>query len=101
MLWMTRAAKYQSWTRYSPLIFSTGAETGRGVALSTDEGSTWSTLAHLETEPGQYDYPSATVDPDGTIHLTYSWREHERIKHVTFDENWVIESGSPLSAVEG
>ena len=85
------------------LVFNNSGtlRTPLSVALSTDEGSTWSTLAHLETEPGQYDYPSATVDPDGTIHLTYSWREHERIKHVTFDENWVIESGSPLSAVEG
>ncbi|NLE99667.1 MAG: exo-alpha-sialidase [Anaerolineales bacterium] len=85
------------------LVFNNSGSlrTPLSVALSTDEASSWSTIAHLETEPGQYDYPSAVVGVNGLVHLTYSWHNHERIKHIAFDEAWVLEHGSVLAGGQG
>ncbi len=58
------------------------------LALSNDEGETWPVRRNLETEPGEYSYPSLAQGPDGVIHLTYTYKR-ETIKHVAFREAWV------------
>ncbi len=62
------------------------------VALSTDEGASWCAVAHLETGPQDFDYPSLAVDQAGYVHVTYSYRPEHRIKHVTIDEAWIREN---------
>ncbi|MFQ6130994.1 MAG: exo-alpha-sialidase [Armatimonadota bacterium] len=66
--------------------------TGRtpmSVALSRDEGRTWPLVRDLETGPGEYSYPAVITASDGLVHLTYTYRR-ESIKHVAFDEDWLI-----------
>jgi predicted neuraminidase len=50
------------------------------VAISRDDGATWSPPFHVETDPGEYSYPAMIQAKDGTLHLTYTWRR-QRIKH--------------------
>jgi predicted neuraminidase len=59
------------------------------VALSTDEGVSWCAVAHLETGPQDFDYPSFAIDHAGLVQVTYSYRPEHRIKHVAFDEGWI------------
>jgi predicted neuraminidase len=83
------------------------------IALSDDEGRSWSALRHLERDPdgaseaqqGQYHYPSIIQSRDGRIHVTYSvflppassTRDaqgrlvRKSIKHAVFDEAWITE----------
>ncbi len=83
------------------------------VALSDDEGRTWTARRHLERDPdgaeeaqqGQYHYPSIIQARDGTIHVTYSIflppasstkdadgrLARKSIKHVAFDEAWIMD----------
>jgi predicted neuraminidase len=63
--------------------------TGRGrsplnVAISDDDGTTWTMVHTLESEPGEYSYPAVIQADDGTVHITYTWRR-ERVKHVALD----------------
>ncbi len=45
------------------------------LALSQDAGQTWDIFADIESEPGEYSYPSLCLGPDGDLHLTYTrWR---------------------------
>jgi len=50
------------------------------VFVSSD-GSTWNNVLTLESEPGEYSYPSLIQAQDGNIHVVYTWRR-QRIKHV-------------------
>jgi predicted neuraminidase len=81
------------------------------VALSDDEGRTWSAPRHLERDPdgasdaqqGQYHYPSIIQARDGRLHVTYSVflppasstkdaqgrLVRKSIKHAVLDEAWV------------
>ena len=66
------------------------------VAISEDEGATWSSKRHLDGRPGtvvnnQYHYPSVIQAKDGSIHVSYSYfvPEGKSIKHVRFNEEWV------------
>ena len=36
----------------------------------------------------EYSYPSMTIDPDGFIHLVYTWNQ-KRIKHLRFNREWL------------
>jgi predicted neuraminidase len=61
------------------------------VSISDDRGETWKWTRHLENTPdGRFDYPSIVQAKDGTFHATYSYNL-ETIKHVHFDEAWVME----------
>ena len=40
------------------------------VARSLDEGRTWETPLHLESNPGEYSYPCVIQTGDGKIHVT-------------------------------
>ncbi len=81
------------------------------LAVSEDEGRTWSRRRHLERDPegvaeaeqGQYHYPSIIQARDGMIHVTYSLFVpparsqkdaqgrliRKTIKHAAFDEAWL------------
>lgn len=68
--------------------------------LSEDEGKTWKHIRDVETaepEQGSFSYPGLIQARDGKIHLTYSYRHNdtpgETIKHVAFDEAWLMERG--------
>ncbi|GMV91012.1 MAG: hypothetical protein AMXMBFR82_07900 [Candidatus Hydrogenedentota bacterium] len=61
------------------------------VSISDDRGETWKWTRHLEDTPdGRFDYPSIVQAKDGTLHATYSFNL-ETIKHVHFNEAWVME----------
>jgi predicted neuraminidase len=57
------------------------------VALSKDGGSSWNRLFHIEEESGEF--PSATVDSQGYVHVSYAWtppgKSQRRIKHIVMD----------------
>jgi predicted neuraminidase len=53
------------------------------IALSND-GKDWKPALVLENEAGEYSYPAVIQTPDGSIHVTYTWKR-QRIKHVVLD----------------
>jgi len=59
------------------------------VALSGDEGRTWSAPKRLAEGDSTYSYPAAIQSPDGLIHVLYS-RARESIEHVAFNEAWIV-----------
>lgn len=86
-------------------------DTARGrhslaVAISEDEGKTYTHKRHLELEEpggGSFHYPSVIQTEDGMLHVSYSYfipgaldngREGKSIKHATFNLAWVME-GDP------
>jgi len=84
------------------------------IALSEDNGATWSYIRDLETgRPGfgieeqrpktpgreEYSYPTVTQTSDGRIHVAYTFRR-QTIKEVTLDEGW-IRQGSTEGLYKG
>ena len=57
---------------YNPVSGNWGARTPLSVALSQDNGETWSSPFHLETAAGEYSYP-AVVYQGGLLHISYTW----------------------------
>jgi predicted neuraminidase len=61
------------------------------VALSTDEGRTWSHIRNIEADDsGSYSYPAIIQDSTGIIHVTYTWNR-KSIKHAAFNEAWIMQ----------
>jgi predicted neuraminidase len=73
------------------------------VALSSDEGKTWTQVRDLETDrdssssttqnsqrnsPPEFSYPSLVQLPDGRILIAYTWRR-VAIKAALFSEHWL------------
>ncbi|SEF92514.1 Predicted neuraminidase (sialidase) [Bryocella elongata] len=73
------------------------------IAISTDNGETWSAVRDIETGrigygsleskphiPGreEYSYPSVFQTRDGRIHVSFTFRR-QTIKDVSFPESWV------------
>jgi predicted neuraminidase len=54
------------------------------IAISRDEGNTWSSPILLEAGEGEYSYPAIIQSGDGLLHITYTWRR-ARIRHVVID----------------
>lgn len=52
--------------------------------VSVSVGNTGWVIRTLESEPGEYSYPSVIQGRDGLVHITYTWRR-ERIRHVVID----------------
>jgi predicted neuraminidase len=95
------------------LLVNNDTEKGRhrlAVTVSEDEGRSWPFKRYIERdEPGpdagSYSYPSIIQTRDGTIHITYSYRPNataakregqgESIKHVQFNEAWLLEGRTP------
>jgi predicted neuraminidase len=63
------------------------------IAISRDNGVTWTKPFHLETEPGEYSYPAMILGRDGLLHVTYTWRRL-RIKYAALDVNLSTRSSS-------
>jgi predicted neuraminidase len=53
------------------------------VAVSSD-GRTWKDALVLESEPGEYSYPTVIQSSDGKVHVVYTWKR-QRIRHVLID----------------
>jgi predicted neuraminidase len=99
------------------LLIGNDTERGRHsllVQISDDDGKTWKWRRHLERdepgpEAGAYHYPSVIQAKDGTLHATYSYHLNKRslpkdvdgdpagksIKHVHFNEAWVMQGDGP------
>jgi predicted neuraminidase len=73
---------------------SESARTPLSVARSLDEGQTWETPLHLESNNGEYSYPCVIETRDGKIHVTYTFRRYS-IKHVEFNEDWLVHFERP------
>ncbi|MGD9722503.1 MAG: exo-alpha-sialidase [Pirellulales bacterium] len=73
------------------LVFndSQTARTPLSIARSVDEGQTWETPLHLESNPGEYSYPCVIQSADGRIHISYTFRRYA-IKHVELNEDWLV-----------
>ena len=72
------------------------------VAVSDDGGETWPIMRHVDPGDGfagadsaglnrPCAYPSLLQTGDGALHLAYSYRGRQCIKHVRFTEDWVRE----------
>lgn len=59
------------------------------VSLSLDEGRSWSYKRILESEKGEFSYPTAIQDNEDCIHILYTYKRLS-IKHVIVDEDWII-----------
>jgi predicted neuraminidase len=64
------------------------------IARSTDGARTWNEPLKLETDPGEYSYPSILQTSDGMIHLVYTFRRYS-IKHIEFNEDWLVRFERP------
>jgi predicted neuraminidase len=64
------------------------------ITRSTDEGRTWAKPLHLESNPGEYSYPSVIQSRNGKIHITYTFRRYA-IKHVELNEDWLVHFTRP------
>lgn len=64
------------------------------IIQSTDDGQTWGEMRVIEQDWGEFSYPCIVQSSDGMVHLTYTYRRFS-IKHVTFDEGWLITKERP------
>ncbi len=62
---------------YNPVSGDWAGRTPLSLALSTDDGETWTRRLDIETGEARYSYPAIIPTPDG-IAMTYTWRR-ERI----------------------
>jgi len=61
--------------------------TNLSLALSYDDGRTWSHVKVVENDPGHFNcYPSLAQDKNGLIHLVYSYDNRQNIAHFVTDE---------------
>ncbi len=67
---------------------SESSRTPLSIARSLDEGRTWETPLHLESNPGEYSYPCVIQTSDAKVHVTYTYRRYA-IKHVELNEEWL------------
>jgi predicted neuraminidase len=68
----------------------TGRENLR-LAVSVDEGRTWTRVATLAAEAGtSFSYPFMIQVGDGHVHLVYTWKG-KAVKHVEFNAAWLDE----------
>jgi predicted neuraminidase len=59
------------------------------LAVSEDEGASWSAPMLLEDGVGEFSYPYVIQASDGRIHLLYT-AHRVAITHLVFDEAWVV-----------
>lgn len=66
---------------YNPVGMNWGPRTPLDLAVSSDNGETWKTIAHLEDDPdleSEYSYPAIVATEDGFA-VSYTWNR-ERIR---------------------
>jgi predicted neuraminidase len=54
------------------------------LAVSRDDGDSWSAPYVLEEGQGEFSYPAVIQSDDGLIHVTYTWRR-KLIRHLVLD----------------
>ena len=62
------------------------------VALSDDEGKTWSWHKRIEdgVQPTMAHYPAIIEGKDGLLHVSYSYfPDKKTIKYAVFNEAWI------------
>ncbi len=64
------------------------------IAWSKDDGKTWSPPLMLESNPGEYSYPSVMQTPDHKIHVIYTYRRYS-VLHAEFTEDWLTRIQRP------
>ncbi len=47
-------------------------------------GKDWQPALVLESDPGEYSYPTIIQTADGLVHITYTWKR-QRVRHVVLD----------------
>jgi predicted neuraminidase len=57
------------------------------IALSTDEGITW-TQPRVLASSATCDYPAVVQTGDSLIHILFS-RDRASIQHITVNESWI------------
>jgi predicted neuraminidase/peroxiredoxin len=70
------------------------ARTPLNIVMSVDDGRTWGKPLALESNPGEYSYPSIFQATDGKIHIIYTFRRYS-IKHVEMNEDWLTHLQRP------
>lgn len=59
------------------------------LAISSDNGTSWTRAARVEDEPGgEFSYPYLLQSADGRVHLVYTW-QRKGIKHAEFSVAWL------------
>jgi predicted neuraminidase len=78
------------------LVFndSQTSRTPLSICRSLDEGKSWESPLHLESNPGEYSYPCVIQSSDGKIHVSYTFRRYA-IKHVEMNEDWLVHFERP------
>jgi predicted neuraminidase len=54
------------------------------LAVSRDDGQSWSAPVTLEEGRGEFSYPAVIQSADGAVHVTYTWRR-THIRHLVID----------------
>jgi predicted neuraminidase len=68
---------------------STKARDNLRLAISNDNGVSWTRAATIVAEPGgEFSYPFLLQSADGRVHLVYTW-QRKGIKHVAFSLAWL------------
>jgi len=76
-----KTAKGDCYLIYNPTAI---ARTPISLARSIDDGATWTKVADLETEAGEYSYPAMIASSKGTLEITYTWKR-THIVHRSLD----------------
>ncbi len=74
------------------------------LLISKDNGMNWERVFKVEDgEPdnkSEFSYPFMARDSAGNIHLAYTYKR-ERIRHVMFNEAWIIEQSNKMKKGDG
>lgn len=63
---------------YNPVGLDWGPRTPLSLAVSEDNGASWTNITHLENEKGEYSYPSIVRTAKG-VAIVYTWKR-ERVR---------------------
>jgi predicted neuraminidase len=70
---------------------STSGRENLRLAISRDDGRTWTRVATLAEESGgDFSYPFLLQSRSGDVHVVYSWKRRQ-IRHVVFNPAWLDE----------
>ena len=76
---------------------STTARDRLRLAVSSDEGQTWSRAQNLAEETGaEFSYPFLLQTSDEIVHVVYTWKRRA-IRHAQFIPTWLKANGASRS----